>query len=455
MGEQPAAVWPATLSRGADGAMSVGGIDVRDLAREHGTPLYVVDEQDMRSRARAFATHFAEAFADLGATCDVYYASKALLSSRIAAWMREDGLGIDVASGGELELALRGGMPAERITLHGNNKSEAELTRALEVGVGHIVVDSMTEIDVLSALAAERGSVAPVLVRVTTGVHAGGHEYIATSHEDQKFGLSLASGAALDALRAAHGAPGLELRGIHTHIGSQILSVDAFRESAERMLGLRAAFAAEAGVELPEVDLGGGYAIAYTPGAEALDPAVAAREIAGAVAAAVSETIGGPHAVERLDERTTRIQGSPAVTALRVALLLALGLAVVLSMIAVLLVAGVSRDARSRTIALLRTMGLDRRQSRGIVAWEFAPLGATALVGGTILGAVLPWLVVAAVDLRPFTGGAVQPGIAVDPVLTGALVAAVAVALALAVVVGVVTARTTSIATVLRTEEDR
>jgi len=292
MGEQPAAVWPATLSRGADGAMSVGGIDVRDLAREHGTPLYVVDEQDMRSRARAFATHFAEAFADLGATCDVYYASKALLSSRIAAWMREDGLGIDVASGGELELALRGGMPAERITLHGNNKSEAELTRALEVGVGHIVVDSMTEIDVLSALAAERGSVAPVLVRVTTGVHAGGHEYIATSHEDQKFGLSLASGAALDALRAAHGAPGLELRGIHTHIGSQILSVDAFRESAERMLGLRAAFAAEAGVELPEVDLGGGYAIAYTPGAEALDPAVAAREIAGAVAAAV-DSVGG------------------------------------------------------------------------------------------------------------------------------------------------------------------
>ncbi|WP_297084002.1 diaminopimelate decarboxylase [uncultured Demequina sp.] len=292
MAEQPAAVWPATLSRGADGAMSVGGIDVRDLAREHGTPLYVVDEQDLRSRARAFATHFGEAFAELGATCDVYYASKALLSSRIAAWMRADGLGIDVASGGELELALRGGMPASRITLHGNNKSDAELTRALEVGVGHIVVDSMTEIEVLSALAGGLGRVAPILVRVTTGVHAGGHEYIATSHEDQKFGLSLASGAALGALRAAHAAPGLELRGIHTHIGSQILSVDAFRESAERMLGLRASFAAETGVDLPEVDLGGGYAIAYTPGAEALDPAVAAREIAGAVAAAV-DSVGG------------------------------------------------------------------------------------------------------------------------------------------------------------------
>ncbi|BDZ63421.1 FtsX-like permease family protein [Agromyces mangrovi Wang et al. 2018] len=194
-------------------------------------------------------------------------------------------------------------------------------------------------------------------------------------------------------------------------------------------------------------------ALGYFPQVLLVDVADGAD--AAAVAAAVSETIAGPHAIERLDERTTRIQGSPAVTALRVALLLALGLAVVLSMIAVLLVAGVSRDARSRTIALLRTMGLDRRQSRGIVAWEFAPLGATALVGGTLLGAVLPLLVVAAVDLRPFTGGAVQPGIAVDPVLTGALVAAVAVALALAVVVGVVTARTTSIATVLRTEEDR
>ncbi|GIG55441.1 diaminopimelate decarboxylase [Demequina activiva] len=285
-------VWPATHERADDGAMRLGGIDVRDLAREHGTPLYVVDEDDMRSRARSFARHFGEAFAAHGTTCDVYYASKALLSSRISAWMHEDGVRIDVASGGELELALRGGMPAAHITLHGNNKSDAELRRALAAGVGHIVVDSLTEVEVLSALAVEAGVVAPVLVRVTTGVHAGGHEYIATSHEDQKFGLSLASGAALGALRAVHEAQGLELRGIHTHIGSQILSIDAFRESAERMLGLRAAFAAESGVEVPEVDLGGGYAIAYTPEAEALDPSVAAREIADAVAAAVA-TVGG------------------------------------------------------------------------------------------------------------------------------------------------------------------
>lgn len=287
-----ASVWPATHERGADGAMRVGGMDVRDLAEQFGTPLYVVDEHDMRSRARAFAHHFGEAFAAHGSTCDVYYASKALLSSRISAWMHQDGVRIDVASGGELELALRGGMPAAHITLHGNNKSDAELTRALEVGVGRIVVDSETEIEVLNALAVSLGTVAPVLVRVTTGVHAGGHEYIATSHEDQKFGLSLASGAALAAMGAVHAAPGLELQGIHTHIGSQILSVAAFRESAERMLGLRAQFAGQSGFEVPEVDLGGGYAIAYTASAEALDPAVAAQEIADAVAEAVA-SVGG------------------------------------------------------------------------------------------------------------------------------------------------------------------
>ena len=287
-----ASVWPSTHARGDDGAMRVGGIDVRDLAERFGTPLYVVDEEDMRGRARAFAHHFGEAFAAHGTTCDVYYASKALLSSRISAWMHQDGVRIDVASGGELELALRGGMPAEHITLHGNNKSDAELTRALEVGVGRIVIDSVTEIEVLNELATSLGKVAPVLVRVTTGVHAGGHEYIATSHEDQKFGLSLAAGAALAAMGQVHAAPGLDLQGIHTHIGSQIMSVAAFRESAERMLGLRADFAAQSGFEVPEVDLGGGYAIAYTDGDQALDPSIAAREIADAVAEALA-SVGG------------------------------------------------------------------------------------------------------------------------------------------------------------------
>jgi diaminopimelate decarboxylase len=284
--------WPATAERLDDGALSIGGADVRQLAGEFGTPLYVIDEADMRSRARAFRDEFATAFAPQGAEVDVYYASKAFLSSRVASWMAADGLSIDVASGGELELALRGGMPAGRIGLHGNNKSDAELRRALEVGIGRIVVDSFTEIEVLDAIARELGTVAPVMVRVTTGVHAGGHEYIATSHEDQKFGLSLATGAAFEALLACHDAPGLRLLGIHTHIGSQILSLDAFKESAERMLGLRAAFTAETGVDLDEVDLGGGYAIAYTESSEALPVHEAASDIAGAVASALS-TVGG------------------------------------------------------------------------------------------------------------------------------------------------------------------
>jgi diaminopimelate decarboxylase len=286
-------VWSATCARTPDGALSIGGVDVRHLAREHGTPLYVVDEDDFRGRARAFRDHFGAAFAEHGTTCTVYYASKALLSSQIARWVHEDGLGIDVASGGELAIALRAGVPGDLITLHGNNKSDAELTRALEVGVGHIVVDSLTEIEVLSRLAAEAGVEAPVLVRVTTGVHAGGHEYIATSHEDQKFGLSLATGAAFEALRAVHASASLDLRGIHTHIGSQILSIDAFRESAHRMLRLRADFAAETGYEMPEVDLGGGYAIAYTPEEEAMDVEKAAREIAHVVAQEVEAAGAG------------------------------------------------------------------------------------------------------------------------------------------------------------------
>lgn len=285
-------VWSSTVRRLADGAIEVGGADVRTLADEFGTPLYVVDERDFRERARAFHDTFADSFARHGADIDVYYAGKALLTSQISRWVRDEGLCLDVASQGELEIALRGGMPAERIGLHGNNKSDAELRQALDVGVGRIIVDSVTEIDVLDQIAADLGVVAPVLVRITTGVHAGGHEYIATAHEDQKFGLSLASGAAFEALLACHDAAHLDLRGIHTHIGSQVLTLDAFRESAERMLRLRAAFEADTGTQLPDVDLGGGFAVAYTDADDAIDLAEAAGTIADAVASALQRTGG-------------------------------------------------------------------------------------------------------------------------------------------------------------------
>lgn len=173
------------------------------------------------------------------------------------------------------------------------------------------------------------------------------------------------------------------------------------------------------------------------------------------VSEAVTAQIDTAHVVQSLQARTAAIQSSPAVSALRTALLIALVLAVVLSVVAILLVAGVSRDARSRVIALLRTMGMSRRQGRGVVAWEFAPLGLSALVGGLALGVVLPLLVLISIDLRPFTGGIRQPGLTVDPVLTASLIAAVVIALIIAVVGGVLTARTTSLVTVLRTEEDR
>ena len=287
-----ASVWSATVARGANGALEVGGCEVAALAAEFGTPLYVVDEDDFRARAAGFKKAFGEAFGRHGASVDVFYAGKAFLCSRVVGWVQKEGLGVDVASGGELELALRGGMPPARSTLHGNNKSDAEIAQALEVGVGRIVIDSLTEIDVVSEAAAALGVVAPVLVRVTTGVHAGGHEYIATAHEDQKFGLSLATGAAAEALGRCHDSASLTLLGVHTHIGSQILSLDAFRESAERMLRLRAEFTASTGVELPEVDLGGGYAIVYTDDSEALPVEEVADGIADAVAAAVEATGG-------------------------------------------------------------------------------------------------------------------------------------------------------------------
>lgn len=289
-------VFSRTATRNDEGAITVGGIDVRDLAAEFGTPLYIIDEVDMRARAAAFRDHFAAAFGRHRARVDVYYASKAMLSSRISKWMYDEDLYLDVASGGELEIALRGGMPAKRIGLHGNNKSDAELARALEVGVGRIIVDSFTEIEVLDALARERGVKAPVLVRVTTGVHAGGHEYIATAHEDQKFGFSLSTGAAMKALHACHEAEGIELLGIHTHIGSQILGLDAFRESAERMFTLRADFATASGVEVREVDLGGGYAIKYVENGDEIDIERAAYTVANAVHAALQKTGGSwPH----------------------------------------------------------------------------------------------------------------------------------------------------------------
>ncbi|MFC8599898.1 diaminopimelate decarboxylase [Isoptericola sp. NPDC057191] len=287
--------WASGVQRRADGAVEVAGVAVGDLAATHGTPVYVLDEADFRSRARGYRTAFATAFAEVGTGVDVYYAGKALLTVAVARWAREEGLRVDTASGGELAVALRAGVPGAEIGLHGNNKSDEEVLAALDAGVGRIIVDSLVEVDRVAALAASRGVVAPVMVRVTTGVHAGGHEYISTAHEDQKFGLSVNAGAdggdppAMRALLAVVARPELRLLGIHSHIGSQILDPAGFEAAARVVLRLRAELAERTGVLVDEVDLGGGYGIAYLPGEVPLDPDRIAKDVASAVAAVCAE----------------------------------------------------------------------------------------------------------------------------------------------------------------------
>ncbi|MEU2201077.1 diaminopimelate decarboxylase [Isoptericola sp. NPDC019482] len=291
--------WSTGVRRRDDGVVEVGGVGVDALAAEHGTPAYVLDEADFRARARGYRTAFATAFAEVGTGVDVYYAGKALLTVAVARWAREEGLRVDTASGGELAVALRAGVPGGEIGLHGNNKSDAEVLAALDAGVGRIIVDSLVEIERVAALAASRGLVAPVMVRVTTGVHAGGHEYISTAHEDQKFGLSVNPGPdggeapAMRALLAAVARPELHLLGIHSHIGSQILDPAGFEAAARVVLRLRAELAERTGVLVDEVDLGGGYGIAYLPGEVPLDPDRIAKDVASAVAAVCAE-LGTP-----------------------------------------------------------------------------------------------------------------------------------------------------------------
>jgi len=255
-------VWPRNTVREADGVTSIAGVKVTDLAAEFGTPLFVIDEDDFRGRCREIA----EAF---GGGDNVHYAAKAFLCSEIARWIDQEGLCLDVATGGELAVALHAGFPAQRITLHGNNKSVKELETAVNAGVGHIVVDSLIEIDRLEAVAKAAGAIQDVLVRVTVGVEAHTHEFISTAHEDQKFGLSLASGAAMDAIRRVFATEHLRLIGLHSHIGSQIFDVAGFEVAAHRVIGLLRDVVAEFGVDktaqLSVIDLGGGLGISYQP----------------------------------------------------------------------------------------------------------------------------------------------------------------------------------------------
>ncbi|WP_292602520.1 diaminopimelate decarboxylase [Nocardioides sp. REDSEA-S30_B4] len=257
-------LWSSTAAK-VDGVLEVGGVRLTDLVAEHGSPAYVLDEADFRARAAAFRDGFDD--------FDVFYAGKAFLCTTVARWIHEEGLHLDVCTGGELAVAERAGFPMEKVGFHGNNKSVAELERAVRLGVGRIIVDSFHEIERLGAVTAGAGREVGVMVRVTAGVEAHTHEYIATAHEDQKFGFSITAGDALEAVRRVHEAPGLRLLGLHSHIGSQIFDTSGFEVAARRVLALHAKVATVLGVEMPEMDLGGGFGIAYTTQDDPADPA--------------------------------------------------------------------------------------------------------------------------------------------------------------------------------------
>jgi diaminopimelate decarboxylase len=270
------------------GHLTISGLSARELATEFGTPTFFIDEDHFRARATAWAQALQ---ANFGASAgNVYYAAKAFICTDVARWIKEEGIGIDVCTGGELAVALAGGIDPKKIEVHGNNKSVAEIERAVQVGVKTIVIDSLFEIERVAAAATKHGVRQAVMLRLTPGVEAHTHESISTAHEDVKFGFSIASGAASVAVTEVLSHGSLELLGFHCHVGSQIFGTDSFELAATRIIALMAECKSKHGIELPELDLGGGYAIAYMPGDVTVEPedvlpalsAVVKRECAAA-----------------------------------------------------------------------------------------------------------------------------------------------------------------------------
>ncbi|MER6209316.1 diaminopimelate decarboxylase [Streptomyces sp. NPDC001073] len=262
-------VWPRSTRPAPTGDLTVGGVSLAEAADRFGTPVYVLDEQEIRERCRTYRTAFPEA--------DVVYAAKAFLCRAMAHWVQEEGLGLDVCSAGELALAVTTGFPPERIVLHGNAKSPEDLRTALRLGVGRIVVDSTSEIARLAAIT-PAGTRQKVMVRVVPGVAAGAHVKVRTGTDDQKFGLSITDGSAQHAVTRILDQPHLELVGLHCHIGSQIATTKPYVAAVRRMVGLLARIRDQHGITLPQLDIGGGHAIAYRPGEEQLNiPVLAGR----------------------------------------------------------------------------------------------------------------------------------------------------------------------------------
>lgn len=242
------------------GNLTIGGCDTVALAREFGTPLYVMDEEKIRRTCRMYRDSLQEYYGGKGM---VLYASKAFSCKAMCRLIHEEGLGLDVVSGGELYTALQAGFPPERIHFHGNNKTRQELAFALDSGVGHFVVDNFEELERLNQIAGEKGKVADISLRIKPGIDAHTHEAVMTGQIDSKFGFALETGEALQAVRAAAGLPNVKLKGLHNHIGSQIFEIAPFHEAVRVMLRFMAQIKRELGLTLEELNLGGGFGIKY------------------------------------------------------------------------------------------------------------------------------------------------------------------------------------------------
>ncbi len=274
-------VWPASARRDEHGVVELGGVPATLLRERFGTPLYVLDEDEVRAHARRTLAAFRTAASAHGAHARVYYAGKAFLSTEVVRWVTEEGLALDVCTGGELAVALAAGADPGRLGFHGNNKSVAELETGVDVGIGSIVIDSWVELERLAAIVERRGATQSVLVRVNSGVHAETHDFLATAHEDQKFGFTLTDAAA--AVARIRELDGLAFVGLHCHIGSQIFGDAGFRESAARVVELHAELLA--GGDVPVLNLGGGFGIAYT----SADDPIPIEQLASGIVDAVAQ----------------------------------------------------------------------------------------------------------------------------------------------------------------------
>ena len=269
------------------GTLSLAGISAAQLAKDFGTPTFFLDEDAFRSRALTWHDGLQSEFGPHAGT--IYYAAKSFICTAVAQWISEIGIGIDVCTGGELAVALAGGIDPAKIEVHGNNKSVAEIERAVSAGVKMIVMDSLFEIERVAAAARKHGVRQGVMLRLTPGIEAHTHEKISTAHEDVKFGFSIASGAAWQAVQAVAEHPELELRGVHCHIGSQIFGVEAHEIATDRLLAFMGKYRDTYGTQLPELDLGGGFGIAYIDGEVTVEPADVLPAIGAAVRAACAK----------------------------------------------------------------------------------------------------------------------------------------------------------------------